>query len=76
MQALNVPCSLGTTGDWHASALSWKRLDLRETDGSVFGDYGLETGRAVPCREGTYTVANHIRACLDLLDEGKFANAE
>lgn len=70
--ALNLPCELDTTGDWHASALNWDRVILRESDLSVFGGYGIEKEKRIPEHQGTFFVANHIRAVLDLLDEGMF----
>ena len=35
IHALNLQCSLDTSGDWHQSALRWKDLDWRESDGSL-----------------------------------------
>ena len=75
-QALNLPCSLETCGDWHGSALQWRRLHLRSSERSVFADYGIETGVSVPEHTKKYNVANHIRALLDLLEEGKFSVAQ
>ena len=42
IHALNLPCELETCGDWHTSALQWKRPLMRESNGSLFGDYGIE----------------------------------
>ena len=74
--ALNLPCSLLTSGDWHRSALQWERLRFRDSDDSIFGDYGIEQCSVVPENEGTYAVANHIRALLDLLEIGNFSIAQ
>ena len=41
--ALNLPCSLGTCGDWNTSAMNLANLRFSESDGSIFGDYGIET---------------------------------
>ncbi len=38
IHALNLPSETDTTGDWHASALQWKRLRMAESDESIFGD--------------------------------------
>lgn len=74
--ALNLPCSLETCGDWHTSALNWDNLRFRETDGSIFGEYGIETCDCVPEHEGTYYIADTLRALLDLLEIGNFAAAQ
>lgn len=76
IHALNIPCSLETCGDWHASALKWKYLKFLDTEDAFFGDYGIEGGKTIPNHEGTFNVANHIRACLDMLYLGDFANLQ
>lgn len=76
IHALNIPCSLDTSGDWHASALKWEKLSMEESDGSMFGDYGIEYEKRIPKHSGTYPVANHIRAILDLLLQENFAEAQ
>lgn len=70
--ALNLPCELDTDGDWHASALDWDKIVLQESDLSVFGIYGIEEGKKIPEKESPFCVANHIRAALDLLEQGKY----
>ena len=76
VHALNLPCSLLTCGDWHCSALKWKRPTLRDSETSFFGDYGIESCAVVPESEGVFAVANHIRALLDLLELGNFSAAQ
>ena len=76
IHALNLPCSLLTCGDWHCPALQWKMLGFRDSENSIFGDYGIEQNSAIPEHEGTYAVANHIRALLDLLEFGNFSVAQ
>ena len=76
IHALNLPCSLLTGGDWHCSALKWKTVMFRDTHTSFFGDYGIEYCDSVPEHEGTYAVANHIRALLDLLEMGNYSAAQ
>ena len=71
--AMNLTYNLKTTGDWHTSALKWENLDLRESNQSIFKDYGLEYSRKIPNHAETFTVANHIRAALDLLESGHFS---
>ena len=76
IHALNLNCSLETTGDWHQSALRWKDVTFRDTENSVFGDYGIEYDKEIPEHEGKFAIANHLRALLDLLEEGKFTVVE
>jgi hypothetical protein len=75
IHALNVPCALETCGDWHASALRWEQLSIKETKNSVFGDYGIEHSKSIPNHYERYDVANHIRAVLDLIEDGNFSTA-
>ena len=76
IHALNLPCSLLTCGDWRCSALQWKEPTFRNSESSIFGDYGIEDCSFVPENEGTYAVANHIRALLDLLELGNYSVAQ
>jgi len=76
VHALNLPCSLLTCGDWHRSALQWENPRFRDSEDSLFGDYGIEYYSAVPENEGTYAVANHIRALLDLLEVENYSTAQ
>jgi hypothetical protein len=76
VHALNLPCSLLTCGDWHASALRWENITFGETESSLFGEYGIEYGKEIPEHSGTYAAANHIRALLDLLETGHYAAAQ
>lgn len=76
IHALNLPCSLETCGDWHTSALQWERPQIRESDNSIFGDYGIEICSIIPENPGTYHIANTLRALLDLLAEGNFGIAQ
>lgn len=73
LHALNLPCSLDTCGDWHTSALDWSKLSLKNSENSIYGDYGIEFNKAVPEHSERYNVANHIRAILDLISERKFS---
>lgn len=74
--ALNLPCELETCGDWHTSALQWDHPFIRESTNSIFGDYGIEKDKRIPEHEQRYNTANHIRALLDLLEEGRFSIAQ
>lgn len=76
IHALNLPCSLMTCGDWHCSALKWENITFRDSKDSFYGDYGIEQCSVVPEHNGTYAVANHIRALLDLLEIGNFSAAQ
>ena len=40
--ALNLPCSLETTGDWHQSSLDWNNIPYKESDNSIFSSWGIE----------------------------------
>ena len=80
IHALNIDCQLHTTGDWHRSALKWDTLQnrLKESSNTVFEDYGIEKNRKLIFLKDkpVFNVANHIRACLDLIAEGNFAIAQ
>ncbi len=76
IHALNIPCSLNTSGDWHTSALVWDSPNVKNSKESIWGDYGIEVSEYVPEHTGRYYVANHIRACLDLLADGRFSVAQ
>ena len=76
IHALNLPCSLLTCGDWHCSALKWEKITFRDSEDSVYGNYGIELCSAVPEHDGTFAAANHIRALLDLLELGNFSAAQ
>ena len=72
VQALNLPCSLNTPGDWHLYGIVWDPLDLRDSEQSIFKEYGIEDQQKLPYHTEQYPVANHIRAVLDLLSSGQF----
>ena len=74
--ALNILTSLETAGDWHASALQWERPTIWESEGSFFGDYGIESGVPIPEHDEPFYVANHIRALLDLLIDNRLTVAQ
>lgn len=76
IHALNTPCELLTCGDWHRFAIQWERLTLLDSENSIFGDYGIEPNKEVHGRTERLNVANHIRALLDLLQQGKFSIAQ
>ncbi len=73
--ALNIPCSLDTTGDWHQSCLAWDKVELSDSQNSPLGEWGIEKDVYVYPLNGYYNVANHIRACLDFLDTDMFSHA-
>ena len=74
--ALNISCALDTCGDWHQPALRWEDLTIRNSEESIFGDYGIERDKRIPNSQELFNVANHIRALLDLLEMGNFAVAQ
>ncbi len=73
--ALNTPCSLDTTGDWHQSCLQWDKIKFADSRNSPLGDWGIEKNVYVYPLHGCYNVANHIRACIDFLDTDNYSHA-
>lgn len=73
IHALNLNCSLKTPGDWHQSALQWDHPTVADSEDSFFGEYGIEDCVHVPEHSGSFKIANHIRAALDLMVNGNFA---
>ena len=65
-----------TTGDWHQSAIQWDTLHFKNTETAFFKDYGIEFNSSVPGHSGSFYVANHIRALLDMLYDKDFSNAQ
>lgn len=76
IQALNIPCSLNTSGDWHQSALTWTHLNFADSENSLYKDYGIEGPKSVPEHKEKVYVANHLRAILDMLYVKDFSNAQ
>lgn len=76
IHALNLPCPLETSGDWHTSALRWENITFAESKEMFFGSYGINYGVKIPEHKETYAVADHIRALLDLLELGHFTAAQ
>lgn len=76
IHALNLDCSLNTCGDWHTSGIQWESPYIKESINSTFGNYGIEDNCRVPQHPGSHKVANHIRALLDLLEDGNFGYAQ
>ena len=68
IHALNIPCSLLTSGDWHMSAIQWEHPTMMDTDTAFFGNLWIEQHKIPPDFQRLVPVANHIRACLDLLE--------
>lgn len=69
--ALNLSDSTGTPGDWHYSAIDWNNIKIADLNQSSFGNWRLYR-REVPYN-GEMLVADHIRACLDLIEKGAFS---
>lgn len=77
--ALNLPCETETTGDWHSTSLNWQQIPLNDSEQSIFKDYGIRRNVKLPpyCeRKEAFNQANHIRACLDLIEQGQYAVAQ
>lgn len=75
MKALNVPCQLNTSGDWHLWCFNWDDNELLNSSDSIFHEYGIEKNKKLPNGQ-VLNVANHIRACLDMLANGEFSLAQ
>ncbi|MBD5508831.1 MAG: hypothetical protein HDR05_12510 [Lachnospiraceae bacterium] len=75
-QALSLPCSLETCGDYKVYIPDWDKLYMLESDDSIFKDYGIEKCNCVPDNPGEYKIANTLRALLDLLAEDKMIYAQ
>ncbi len=75
MKALNIPCALTTTGDWHLMCFNWNENEVLNTKNSIFKNYGIERNKKLPNGQ-ILNVANHIRACLDMISNSEFANAQ
>jgi hypothetical protein len=78
LHALNIQCNLNTGGDWHADTLNWslEKIPFKDSEKSVWGDYGIEKSKKIRENDGLYNVANHIRACLDFIEDGKLIAAK
>lgn len=76
IHALNLSCKLDTFGDWHSTSLDWDNPKMLDTENSIWGEYGIEKSRTIPFKSGTYNVANHIRAILDMLYLQQFTVAQ
>lgn len=68
LYALNVPCSLKTTGDWHYKSYPINKAKYNESDNSIYKDYGIENYEKDNIK---YNVANHLRAILDLMVDNR-----
>ncbi len=78
IHALNLECDLGTTGDWHASAIRWEHPRTLDTGETPWGDWGIEvdSDRWVPGNPGRHNIANHVRALCDMVYLGRLSNAQ
>lgn len=74
MHALNLGDRSYTPGDWHFSAMDWSRPMLLDTDTSPFGAYDI--GKQEVPGMGVVPVAGHVRACLDLIEQGLYGSAQ
>ena len=74
IHALNIPCNLETSGDWHMSSVQWEHPTTMDTDTAFFSTWGIEQHKIPPDFQRPVPVANHIRACLDLLEMRNYVN--
>lgn len=72
--ALNLGKRDETPGDWHFSSVDWKYPLVLDTDISPFAHLGIYFTQ-VPLH-GRFPVASHVRACLDLIEQGYFNAAQ
>lgn len=74
--ALGTFCERDTRGLWNirrSDYLDEENMRLRESNESPFKDYGIERNKIISYHEfTTYNVADHVRAYVDLLYDGKF----
>lgn len=69
--ALNLAAPEGTPGDWHHSCIDWERVPFSRVEDSPFGDWGIYSREVT--QKGRVSVANHLRACVDLIADGQFS---
>lgn len=79
--AFCVYCELDTPGEWRGSRELWSDNNfnncMRDSEDSPFKEYGIEMNRFLQYKPlCTYHVANHVRAYLDMLYEGRFNEME
>lgn len=75
LHALHLPCSLETCGDTHHLP-DWKHPTTMNTATAFFGDWGLEWHEIPGLGGKRVPVANHIRACLDMLEMRDYINLQ
>ena len=74
LPALNLGDRSVTPGDWHHSSMDWERPFMLDTSASPYGYWGIGD-EPVP-GHGPMPVANHIRACLDMIVLGCFGDVQ
>lgn len=74
LPALNLGDRTLTPGDWHHSAMDWEHPFTLDTADSPYGYWGINDEH-VP-GHGMMPVANHIRACLDMIALGYFGDVQ
>ncbi|MDR2828736.1 MAG: hypothetical protein LBV51_04880, partial [Acholeplasmatales bacterium] len=73
IQALNMHYTNQTTpGDWHGLSVDFSNPQWYYTEQSPFLDFDIELRKFPGIKEKVY-VANHTRACLDLIYECKYS---
>lgn len=74
--AMGTECSLNTPGLWNIPKETYLDEEIFknvESDDSPFKDWGIEKNKIIKYREfSLYNVANHVRAYVDMLYDGKF----
>lgn len=69
--ALNIPTEKTFCPDWHTEDYDWNEIDYRESDYSIFGDYGIVRDVLFYKYTGARNVAGTVRAILDLCESGE-----
>ena len=74
-QALEIQF-MRDNGGASANPPDFTQLTLENTEDSLLGSYGIETGFTVPQHDGTFAVADTVRALIDLIVSCRFSEAE
>lgn len=74
--AVNLP-ETDTACDWHGAAYDWDNPPMADSSRSVFGDWGIENRTyTLGGKPRQWPVATHVRACLDMLEQGHVGDAQ
>ena len=79
--AFGIPCNDYSCGVWNYTKQNFtdpKWLEPKESDKTLFGDWGIEKDKIIPYHEDEelFNVATHKRAYLDMLFDKRFKELE